>query len=44
MNFNEVAILSLKGNDYRIHFLYMTKNDAIVVITNSNLKETNGIL
>ena len=40
MNFNEVAIVSLKGNDYRIHFWYMTKNDAIVVITNSNLKET----
>ena len=44
MNFNEVAIVSLKGNDYRIHFWYMTKNDAIAVITNSNLKETNGIL
>ena len=26
------------------YFWYMTKNDAIVVITNSNLKETNGIL
>ena len=44
MNFNEVAIVSLKGNDYRIHFWYMTKNDAIAVITNSNLKEINGNL
>ena len=25
MNFNDVAIVSVKGNDYRIHFWYMTK-------------------
>ena len=25
MNFNDVAILSIKGNDYRIHFWYMSK-------------------
>ena len=23
MNFNDVAIVSIKGNDYRIHFWYM---------------------
>ena len=28
MNFN-VAIASIKGNDYRIHFWYMSKDDAI---------------
>ena len=28
MNVN-VAIVSIKGNDYRIHFWYMSKNDAI---------------
>ena len=38
MNVNAVAIVSIKGNDYRIHFWYMSKNDAIVLITNSNLK------
>ena len=38
MNFNDAAIVSIKGNDYRIHFWYMSKNDAIVLMTNSNLK------
>ena len=28
MNFN-VAIASIKGNNYRIHFWYMSKDDAI---------------
>ena len=37
-------ILSTKGNDYRIHFWYMSKNDAIVLMTNSKLNYKNGIL
>ena len=37
MNFN-VAIVSIKGSDYRTHFWYMSKNDAIVLMTNSNFK------
>ena len=41
MNFNDVAIVSINGNDYKIHFWYMSKNDAIVLMTNSNLKEKN---
>ena len=44
MSFNDIAILSIKGNDYRIHFWCMNKNDAIVLMTNSNLKNKNGIL
>ena len=28
MNFN-VAIVSVKGNDYKIHFWYMSKDEAI---------------
>ena len=44
MNFNNVTIESIEGNDYRIHFWYMSKNDAIVLMTNSNLKDRNGIL
>ena len=44
MNFNNVAIASIKGNDYKIQFWYMSKNYAIVLITNSNLKDKNGIL
>ena len=34
MNFNDVAIFSVKGRDYRIHFWYKSKNDAINVIKN----------
>ena len=44
MNFNDVAIVSIKGNDYRIHFWYMSKNDAIALMTNSDLNDKNGIL
>ena len=44
INFNDVAIASIKENDFRIHFWYMSKNDAIVLMTNSNLKDKNGIL
>ena len=39
MNFNNVAIVSDKGNDYRVHFWYMNKDDAINVMENSNLNE-----
>ena len=44
MNFNDVAIVSIKGNDNRIHFWCMSKNDAIILMNNSNLKDKNGIL
>ena len=43
MNFNDAAILSVRGNDYRIHFWHMSKDDAINVMNNSNLNET-GLL
>ena len=43
-SFKHVAIVSIKGNDYRIHFWYMSKNDAFALMTNSNLKDKNGIL
>ena len=44
MSFKNVAIVSIKGNDHRIHFWYMSKNDAIVLMANSNLNDKNGIL
>ena len=44
MNFNDVAIVSVKGSDYRIHFWYMSKNDAINIMKNSNLNEKSGSL
>ena len=43
MNFN-VAIASIKGNDYRIHVWYMSKDDAINITNNSSLNEKTGSL
>ena len=44
MNYNDVAIVSIKENDYRIHFWYMSKDNAISIMKNSNLNEKNGSL
>ena len=44
LNFNDVAIVSAKGSDYRIHFWYMSKNNAINIMKNSNLNEKSGLL
>ena len=44
MSFKNVAIVSIKGNDYRIHFSYISKNDAIALMINSNLNDKNGVL
>ena len=44
MNFNDVAIVSIKGNDYIIHFWYMSKDDAISIMNSSNLDEKTGSL
>ena len=43
MPFNDVAIVSIKVSDYRIHFWYMTKNDAINLLNNSWL-DNKGVL
>ena len=37
MSFNNVAIVYVKGSAYRIHFWYMSKDDAISIMSNSNL-------
>ena len=42
INFNDIAIVSVKGSDYRIHFWYMSKNDAINIMKNFNLNKKNG--
>ena len=42
MNFNDVAIVSIKGIDYRIHFWYMSKDQAMNIMHNSNLNEKTG--
>ena len=44
MSFNDVAIVSIKENDYRTYFWYMSKYDAISIMNNSSLTEKIGLL
>ena len=43
MNFNDVAIVSIKGSDYRIHVWYISRSDAINLLNNSVL-DNKGVL
>ena len=40
MTFNDFAIVYIEETDYRIHFWYMRKDDAISIMNNSNLNES----
>ena len=44
MSFNEFAIVSVKGNDHRIHFWYMSRDEAINLLNNTNLKGKGAAL
>ena len=44
MDFNNIAIVYIKGSVYRIHFQYMSKDDAINIVNGSNLVDKSGIL
>ena len=44
MSFNDVAIVSVKGNDYRIHFWYASRDEAIKLLKNVDLTEISGML
>ena len=44
MGFNNIAIGYIKENVYRIHFWYMSKDDAINIMTGSNLVDKKGVL
>ena len=44
INFNDVAIVSIKGDDYRIHFWHISKDDTINIMHNSNLHGKTGLL
>ena len=44
ISFNDVTIVSITGSDYRIHFWYMNKDDAISIMHNSNLSDKTGTL
>ena len=44
LNFNDVAIVSVEGRDYRIHFWYMSKDDGRKKMKDSDLNEKTGLL
>ena len=44
MSFNNVAVVYIKGNAYRINFLYMSKDDAINIMNGSFLLDKRGVL
>ena len=44
MNFNDAAIVTVKGNGYWIHFLYMGKDEAINLLKNADLTEKSRAL
>ena len=43
MSFNNVAIVYVKGSAYRIHFCYMSKDDAMNIMNSSNLVDKMGV-
>ena len=43
-SFSDVTIVCVKENAYRIHFWYMSKDDAISIMNNSNLFNGKGVL
>ena len=44
MSLNNVAIICVKRSAYRIHFWYMSKDDAINITNGSNLVDKSGVL
>ena len=44
MSFNNVAIVYVKENAYRINFQYMSKDDAINIMNGSNLFDERDVL
>ena len=37
MSFNNIAIVYVKGNAYRIHVWYVSKDDGVNIMNGSNL-------
>ena len=44
MSFNDIAIIYVKRSASRIHFWYMSKDDGISILSNSNLIDKKGVL
>ena len=42
ISFNDVAIVSIKSGEYSIYFWYLSKDDAISIMHNSNLINKKG--
>ena len=42
-SFNDVVTVSVKVNDYRIHFWYMSKDNAINIMKNLDLNEKSEL-
>ena len=43
ISFNVVTIAYVKGSAYKIRFWYMSKDDAISIVNNSNLTDKKGV-
>ena len=44
VSFNDVDVVYVKGSAYRIHFWYMSKDDAINIMNNSDLIDKMSVL
>ena len=44
MSFKNVPVVYVKRNAYRIHFLYVSKDDATKIMNGSNLTDKRGVL
>ena len=44
MGFNNIVIVYIKENAYRIHCWYMSKDDAINIMTDSNVIDKRDVL
>ena len=44
MSFNDITFVHVKRSAYRIHFWYISKNDAINIMNNSNLADKKDVL
>ena len=44
ISFNDVAIAYVKRSAYKIHFWYISKDDAISIMNNSNLIDKMSVL
>ena len=38
MSFNNIAIVYIKGNSYKVNFWYMSKDDAINIMNDSRVR------